>query len=193
MARAQPAAADLLRRHRLLRAGPASAMGLSDLPPPVTGDWLADPAHWQRLRQRLAAAVAAHAARDPLAAGLPVDAARAELGLPDRDLVEALAAWRPPGGTGQRPIEADGGYRPRRRQRRTGDRERRIPAPRRAGGETALMAPDGRPAPGQRPSGGGTRAGLPARAFRPRWPRGPGGAGRPGRRAVQRAECRTDA
>ena len=92
-----PTAPDLLRRHRLLRASAASAMGLSDLPPPVSGEWLADPAHWQRLRQRLAAAVAAHAARDPLAPGLPLDAARAELGLPDRGLVEALAAWRPRG------------------------------------------------------------------------------------------------
>ena len=96
-----PTAPDLLRRHRLLRASTASAMGLTDLPPPVSGEWLADPAHWQRLRQRLAAAVAAHAARDPLAAGLPLDAARAELGLPDRSLVEALVAWRPPGATGQ--------------------------------------------------------------------------------------------
>jgi selenocysteine-specific elongation factor len=96
-----PTAPDLLRRHRLLRASAASAMGLSGLPPPVSGEWLADPAHWRRLRQRLAAAVAVHAARDPLAAGLPLDAARAELGLPDRGLVEALVAWRPPGGTGQ--------------------------------------------------------------------------------------------
>jgi len=110
-----PAAPDLLRRHRLLRAGTASAMGLGDLPPPVSGEWLADPAHWQRLRQRLAAAVAAHAARDPLAAGLPLDAARAELGLPDRGLVEALAAWRPAGGTGGGDgdgglVVASGGY-----------------------------------------------------------------------------------
>ena len=95
-----PAAPDLLRRHRLLRASTASAMGLRDLPPPVSGDWLADPEHWRRLRQLLAAAVAAHAARDPLAAGLPVDAARAELGLPDRGLVEALAAGAARG-TGQ--------------------------------------------------------------------------------------------
>ena len=72
------------------------------------GDWLADPAHWQRLRQDLAAAVAAHAARDPLAPGLPVDAARAGLGLPGRDLVEALAAWQPGGAA--RPIEAHRGY-----------------------------------------------------------------------------------
>ncbi len=104
-----PAATDLLRRHRLLRASTASAMGLHDLPPTVGGEWLADPAYWQRLSQLLAAAVSAHAARDPLAPGLPVDAARAELGLPDRHLVEALAAWRVSGGADQR-IDASGGY-----------------------------------------------------------------------------------
>ena len=104
-----PATADLLRRHRLLRAGQALAMGLDDLPPPVAGDWLADPGHWAQLRQSLATAVAAHAARDPLAPGLAIDAARAELGLPGRDLVEALAAWPASGGSGGR-IEAAGGY-----------------------------------------------------------------------------------
>ena len=104
-----PATSDLLRRHRLLRADAASAMGLRGLPPPVSGDWLADPAHWQRLHQLLAAAVAAHTARDPLAPGLAIDAARAELGLPDRGLVEALAAWRP-SGSAHEPIEVSGGY-----------------------------------------------------------------------------------
>src|SRR5215468_1287961 len=54
-----PAATDLLRRHRLLRASAASAMGLHDLPPPVSGEWLADPEHWQRLRRLLVRAVAA--------------------------------------------------------------------------------------------------------------------------------------
>ena len=103
-----PAVADLLRRHRLLRASAAAAMGLRDLPPPVGGDWLADPAHWGQLRKLLAEAVAAHAARDPLAAGLPVEAARAELGLPDRELVSALAAGFPSGAGA--PIEARGGY-----------------------------------------------------------------------------------
>jgi len=87
-----PTAADLLRRHRLLRSSAASAMGLRDLPPPVRADWLADPAHWHELRQQLAAAVAAHTKRDPLAIGLSLDAARAELGVPDRGLVESLAA-----------------------------------------------------------------------------------------------------
>jgi selenocysteine-specific elongation factor len=104
-----PTTSDLLRRHRLLRASTASAMGLRDLPPPVSGEWLADPVHWQRLRRLLTAAVAAHAARDPLAPGLPVDAARAELGLPDRGMVEALAASRGGGGADVR-VVASGGY-----------------------------------------------------------------------------------
>jgi selenocysteine-specific elongation factor len=103
-----PGAADLLRRHRLLRSGTASAMGLRDLPPPVRGDWLADPAHWQLLRRRLAAAVAANARRDPLAIGLPVDAARVTLGLPDRGLVEALAGWR--AGADPDEVELHAGY-----------------------------------------------------------------------------------
>jgi len=135
----------LLRRHRLLRASTASAMGLSDLPPPVSGEWLADPAHWQRLRQLLTAAVAAHAERDPLAPGLPVDAVRAELGLPGRDLVEALAAWRPGGGAGG-PIEVSGGYL---HGGTAGERERA----------------DGAPTPGQRVTAGGT-----AQVSQPRLP-----------------------
>jgi selenocysteine-specific elongation factor len=104
----RPAASDLLRRHRLLRAAAASAMGLRDLPRPAGGEWLADPAHWQQLRQRLAEAVAAHAARDPLAPGLAVDAARAELRLPDRSLVMALVAER--ADTALEPVDAVGGY-----------------------------------------------------------------------------------
>jgi selenocysteine-specific elongation factor len=104
-----PAPTDLLRRHQLLRASQATAMGLRDLPPPVSGEWLADPGHWQRLRQLLTAAVAAHAARDPLAPGLQVDAARAELGLPDRALVEALAAGPPDDGA-EEPVEVSDGY-----------------------------------------------------------------------------------
>ncbi len=96
-----PASLDVLRRHRLLRVSTASAMGLRDMPPPVTGEWLADPGHWSRLRALLAEAVAAHAERDPLAPGLPVDAARAELGLPERALVEALASGGTANSAGQ--------------------------------------------------------------------------------------------
>jgi selenocysteine-specific elongation factor len=104
-----PGAVELLRRHRLLRSSAAAAMGVHDLPQPVRGDWLADPVHWQQLRRQLAVAVAAHARSDPLTLGLPVDAARATLGLPDRGLVEALAAWRAGAGPGEL-IEVRAGY-----------------------------------------------------------------------------------
>ncbi len=86
-----PAAADLLRRHGLLRAGALRAMGIADHPAPVTGDWLADPAHWAALRRRLAEAVTSHAQHQPLTPGLPIEAARATLGVPERRIVEALA------------------------------------------------------------------------------------------------------
>ncbi len=86
-----PSASDLLRRHGFLRAGALAAMGVPGGPPPVAGDWLADPGRWAGLQHQLAEAVAAHARRDPLAIGMPPEAARAALGLPDRALIEALA------------------------------------------------------------------------------------------------------
>jgi len=86
-----PGAAELIRRHRLIQAGTLRAMGVTDLPAPVSGDWLADPAYWAELGGRLASLVSAHLAAAPLSAGLPVEAARARLGLPARQLVEALA------------------------------------------------------------------------------------------------------
>jgi selenocysteine-specific elongation factor len=110
-----PAAADLLRRHGLLRASAVAAMGVTgSLPAPVTtSGWLADPARWGELRGQLAEMVAAHARRDPLAIGLPSEAARAALRLPDRALVEALARLRAPGAApGDAPsrVRLDGGY-----------------------------------------------------------------------------------
>jgi selenocysteine-specific elongation factor len=90
-----PAASDLLRRHGFLRAGALAAMGILGGPRPVAGDWLADPDRWAGLHRQLAEAVAAHAKRDPLAIGMPPEAARAALGLPDRALVEALARGIP--------------------------------------------------------------------------------------------------
>jgi selenocysteine-specific elongation factor len=88
---AVPAAADLLRRHGLLPAAGLRAMGVADLPAPVGGDWLADPEHWASLARQLRDSVVAHAEREPLAPGLPLEAARAGLGLPARHLVERLA------------------------------------------------------------------------------------------------------
>ena len=105
-----PAAGDLLRRHGLLPATAVAAMGLTGLPPAVTGNgWLADPARWQELRGQLAEAVAAHARRDPLSAGLQPEAARAALRLPDRALVEALARLPAPAGAPAQ-VWLDGGY-----------------------------------------------------------------------------------
>jgi len=114
-----PSAADLLRRHGFLRAGALAAMGVAGGQRPVAGDWLADPDRWASLRGRLAEMVEAHARRDPLAIGMPPEAARAALGLPDRALVEALARGPassggddPPGGPlGQVRLE-DGYLRP---------------------------------------------------------------------------------
>ncbi|WP_451916755.1 SelB domain-containing protein [Actinomadura keratinilytica] len=80
-----------LRRRGLIRRGDLLAMGLAPPSAPVAGDWLADPDHWADLRRRLAEAVEEHAARHPTDPGLPAEAARRVLGLPDRALVEALA------------------------------------------------------------------------------------------------------
>lgn len=88
----RPTAADLLRRHKLMLAADLAAMGITDQPEPVAGGWVTDPQHWAGLVPRLAGLVAEQAARDPLAAGLPVEVAREALRLPDRRLVLALAS-----------------------------------------------------------------------------------------------------
>jgi selenocysteine-specific elongation factor len=84
-------------------------MGLAELPPPVAGDWLADPGHWAALARQLQDRVAAHARQEPLAPGLPVEAARAGLGLPARQLVERLAAPPLAVRSGYLVLERDGG------------------------------------------------------------------------------------
>lgn len=90
----RPTAAELLARHGLMRASVLLAMGVPELPPPVAGEWVADSERWRALGHQLGEVLAGHAAVEPLAAGLPVEAARAALDLPDRRLVAALA--RPP-------------------------------------------------------------------------------------------------
>lgn len=88
----RPDGAAELRRRGLIRRADLVAMGVPPPSAPVAGDWLADPGHWDGLRERLVAAVDEHAAAHPTDPGLPADAARRVLGLPDRALVEALAA-----------------------------------------------------------------------------------------------------
>lgn len=87
----RPDGAAELRRRRLVRRTELAAMGAPAPTAPVAGDWLADAAHWAALRDRLEAEVERHAAEHPLEPGLPTEAARRLLGLPDRSLVDALA------------------------------------------------------------------------------------------------------
>ena len=89
-----PIAANLLARHGLMRASVLLAMGISEHPPPVAGEWLTDPDHWHSLSHQLGEVLTSHAAAEPLSAGMPIDAARTALNLPDRRLVMALA--KPP-------------------------------------------------------------------------------------------------
>jgi selenocysteine-specific elongation factor len=106
---AAPDAASALRIHRLLRehdllamVGASNGPGVPDVSRsagvagarPVCGDWYADPEYWAEVAGRLPEVVRRYAAAHPLEPGMPVEAARHELGLPDRRLAEALV--RPP-------------------------------------------------------------------------------------------------
>jgi selenocysteine-specific elongation factor len=171
-----PRPADLLARHKLLRQGALTAMGLGGVDgdggaggdggdggggegdrdggglAPVAGDWLADPAFWTAARERLTRLVTEHAAQNPLAVGLPVEAARAALQLPTRSLVEALA--RPvPGQTSPeavgRPIP--GQTSPEARARSAPGNASREAVGRPASTETPADA-RARPVPGQAPA-----------------------------------------
>ncbi|MCA2218359.1 selenocysteine-specific translation elongation factor [Jidongwangia harbinensis] len=89
-----PDLAGELRRRLLVRRDELDRMGVPPGGEPVAGPWYADPDHWAALGERLTAEVARHAAEHPLEPGVPVDALRRRLELPDRALVEALV--RPP-------------------------------------------------------------------------------------------------
>jgi selenocysteine-specific elongation factor len=89
-----PSERDALRRRGLARRADLERIGIAVSATPVAGDWLADPDHWAALGARLAEQVARHAREQPLSAGVPVEALRHALGLPDRALVDALV--RPP-------------------------------------------------------------------------------------------------
>ncbi|MFI6793925.1 SelB C-terminal domain-containing protein [Nonomuraea sp. NPDC050383] len=97
---AVPGTAFALRLHGLLRADDLRAMGADPAagaegaPQPVCDGWYADPGRWAEEGRRLEDVVRRHAAANPLEPGMPVEAARHALGLPDRRLVAALV--RPP-------------------------------------------------------------------------------------------------
>ncbi|GIH98407.1 SelB domain-containing protein [Planobispora takensis] len=88
-----PDGAAELRRRGLVRRAELVAMG-AEPPESATaaGDWLADPGHWDALRDRLVRVVTARAAERPHDPGLPAEAARRALDLPERSLVDLLAA-----------------------------------------------------------------------------------------------------
>ncbi|MFI6595917.1 selenocysteine-specific translation elongation factor [Nonomuraea sp. NPDC050536] len=94
LATGTPTAGDLLRRHGLMRRSELAAMGVVTDVAAVAGEWLADPARWAQLAERLTAQVANYAGRHPLRAGISLEEARAALDLPEKRLVEALV--RPP-------------------------------------------------------------------------------------------------
>src|SRR5690606_27524816 len=85
-----PGAASLLRVHGVLASAELAAMGVTPAGEPVCAGWYADPALWDELPDRLVAAVRRHASAHPLEPGMPVEAARRALGLPDRRLVHAV-------------------------------------------------------------------------------------------------------
>lgn len=91
----RPDGAAELRRRGPVRRADLLAMGAAPPAEPVAGDWLADPGHWADLRDRLVHESERHAREHPLDPGLPTEAARRLLGLPDRALVDALVRGEP--------------------------------------------------------------------------------------------------
>ncbi len=82
-----------LRRRRMIRADQLRAMG--HLPPadaPRAGAWLVDPCYRDVLADRLIGLLARHRDQRPLEDGMPADAARRELGLPDPDILDVVLA-----------------------------------------------------------------------------------------------------
>ncbi|MDF5759180.1 selenocysteine-specific translation elongation factor [Spongiactinospora sp. TRM90649] len=86
-----PEAETVLRWRGVVRRAELAAMGCDPDAAEASGagEWLVDPARWAELSERLGELVAGQP-------GIPVDAARTALGLPSRELVEALVAARPP-------------------------------------------------------------------------------------------------
>lgn len=80
---------DYLRREGFVRHEDFRALGLPEVGERL-GAWHADPAHLNRVRAEVGEVVAAWAREHPLAAGIPVEALRQRLGLPDAELVPAV-------------------------------------------------------------------------------------------------------
>ncbi|WP_375430907.1 selenocysteine-specific translation elongation factor [uncultured Friedmanniella sp.] len=93
---ADPAAAlaDQVRRRRAVRAPTLTALGVPTTATDrvkVSGEWLIDPDQWQAWQQALGSALDEQAQAQPLDPRLTLDAARRKVGVPDRDLLLAVA------------------------------------------------------------------------------------------------------
>ena len=84
-----------LRRRGLMRSEELVAMG-AQLPAEAAavGGWLVDPALLEQRGEQLAAAVAEHAAENPLEPGMPLEVARQVTEMPDARLIELLLGSR---------------------------------------------------------------------------------------------------
>jgi selenocysteine-specific elongation factor len=86
-----PDGAAELRRRGLVRRAELVAMGAPEpVGVPQAGGWLVDSAVLAQRATQLAAAVAEHAAANPLEPGMPLETARRLSGMPDTRLVELL-------------------------------------------------------------------------------------------------------
>jgi selenocysteine-specific elongation factor len=81
-----------VERRRLIRADELAAMGVPLTSPATVPGWFMAPELRSDLSKRAATEVADYARQNPLEPGMPVDALRHRLGLPDRILVEAVIA-----------------------------------------------------------------------------------------------------
>jgi selenocysteine-specific elongation factor len=79
----------------VMRGADLRLMGAPPTQEPVAGDWFVDPHLWEQLGSDLVAEAHAYAAANPLAAGMPLEAARERLRLPDVVLVRALVGTPP--------------------------------------------------------------------------------------------------
>jgi selenocysteine-specific elongation factor len=86
-------AAEVARR-RMIRARDLAAMGVPLTAPPTVPGWFVAPDLWAALGDRAAEEVAGYQRANPLEPGMPADALRHRLDLPDRVLLEGLI--RPP-------------------------------------------------------------------------------------------------
>jgi selenocysteine-specific elongation factor len=86
-----PTAADEVARRGAVRREALARLGVDTTGLDDVGGWLVAPAQAARWRADLRRCVEEHDARSPLDRGLPLDAARRAVGLPDRALLGALA------------------------------------------------------------------------------------------------------